>query len=136
MNRSLVWQVENVLSYDKTLGNTASGYIWDKSVPGNKGQNLAAQTATSRKNTLIKPNLGFALGPRNIKQQACIFTSPHRLSSQFAVSATTTANVYDPATVRRDGFVQLRSNNLYAIFPRHPLVNFTNDTFLKNVPIG
>ncbi|MDD4256438.1 MAG: TonB-dependent receptor [Bacteroidales bacterium] len=136
MNRSLVWQVENVLSYDKTFGKHSIQAILGQSAQGNMGQNLAGGNRYLQEEDPYKANLGFATGTQEYQTASGYVYTPHRLSSLFArISYNYSERYMIQATVRRDGSSNFGANNLYAIFPSASIGwNFTNETFLKNRP--
>ncbi|MFA6325895.1 MAG: SusC/RagA family TonB-linked outer membrane protein, partial [Bacteroidales bacterium] len=118
MNRSLVWQVENVLSYDKTFGKHSIQAILGQSAQGNMGQNLAGGNRYLQEEDPYKANLGFATGTQEYQTASGYVYTPHRLSSLFArISYNYSERYMIQATVRRDGSSNFGANNLYAIFP-------------------
>lgn len=136
MNRSLVWQIENVLSYDKTFGQHSFQALIGQSAQGNMGQNLSGGNRYLQEENPYKANMGFATGTQEYQTASGYVYSPHRLSSLFArVSYNFGERYMVQATVRRDGSSNFGPNNLYAIFPSASIGwNITNEPFMKNKP--
>ncbi|MDD2289002.1 MAG: TonB-dependent receptor [Bacteroidales bacterium] len=136
MNRSLVWQVENVLSYEKQFGSHFIQALVGQSAQGNMGQNLSGGNRYLQEEDPYKANMGFATGTQEYQTASGYVYTPHRLASLFARVSYNFAERYMlQATVRRDGSSNFGLNNLYAIFPSASVGwNFTNENFLANRP--
>ena len=135
-DRGTVWQIENVLTYDKTFGDHTFNVVLGQSAMKNTGWTLGAN-----RNYLIdvnKPYINFASGlAENGDRDGWGGPSnPHTLSSMFARLSYNYAERYMlQATVRRDGSSRFGSNNKYATFPSFSLGwNVTNESFMKNAP--
>lgn len=136
MNRSLVWQVENTLSYSNTFGRHTVQALIGQSAQGNQGQNLSGGNRYLQEENPYKANMGFATGTQEYQTASGYMYSPHRLSSLFARVSYDYAERYMlQATVRRDGSSNFGPNNLYAIFPSASVGwNITNEKFMENRP--
>ena len=135
-DRGTVWQLENVLTYDKTFGDHTFNVVLGQSAMKNTGWTLGA----SRWNLidLNKPYINFASGlAENGERDGWGGPSnPHTLSSMFARLSYNYAERYMfQATVRRDGSSRFGTNNKYATFPSFSIGwNITNEPFMKNAP--
>ena len=135
-DRSTVWQIENVLTYDKTLGDHSFNVVLGQSAMKNTGWTLGA----SRRGLidLSKPYIDFASGlAENGDRDGWGGPSdPHTLSSLFARLSYNYAERYMlQATVRRDGSSRFGTNNKYATFPSFSLGwNITNEPFMQKRP--
>ncbi len=135
-DRGTVWQIENVLTYDKTFGDHTFNVVLGQSAMKNTGWTLGAS-----RNYLIdenKPYINFASGlAENGDRDGWGGPSnPHTLSSMFARLSYNYAERYMlQATVRRDGSSRFGSNNKYATFPSFSLGwNITNEKFMEKRP--
>lgn len=135
-DRGTVWQIENVLTYDKTFGDHSINVVLGQSAMKNTGWTLGA----SRWNLidLNKPYINFASGlAENGERDGWGGPSnPHALSSMFARLSYNYAERYMfQATVRRDGSSRFGTNNKYATFPSFSLGwNVTNEPFMQKRP--
>lgn len=134
-DRGTVWQIENVLTYDKTIGDHTFNIVLGQSAMKNTGWTLGAS-----RNYLIdvnKPYINFASGlAENGDRDGWGGPSnPHTLSSMFARLSYNYAERYMlQATVRRDGSSRFGSNNKYATFPSFSLGwNVTNEPYLQKI---
>ena len=131
-----MWQIENVLTYDKTFGDHSINVVLGQSAMKNTGWTLGA----SRWNLidLNKPYINFASGlAENGERDGWGGPSnPHALSSMFARLSYNYAERYMfQATVRRDGSSRFGTNNKYATFPSFSLGwNVTNEPFMQKRP--
>ncbi len=135
-DRGTVWQLENVLTYDKTINNHTFNVVLGQSAMKNTGWTLGAS-----RNDLIdesKPYINFASGlaENGDRDGWGGRSNPHTLSSLFARLSYNYAERYMlQATVRRDGSSRFGSNNKYATFPSFSLGwNTTNEEFMSNRP--
>lgn len=134
-DRGTVWQIENVLTYDKTIGDHTFNVVLGQSAMKNTGWTLGAS-----RNGLIdvnKPYINFASGlAENGDRDGWGGPSnPHSLSSMFARISYNYAERYMfQGTVRRDGSSRFGSNNKYATFPSFSLGwNVTNEPYLQKI---
>lgn len=153
--QNVTWQVENTLTYDKTIGKHTFGVVLGQSALKYKGDKLGG----NRWNLVNpdKPSIDYATG--NIEYtykdvidpvtgetrkeitgatvQHGVYGGPeteHRMSSLFARFSYNYAERYMiQATVRRDGSSRFGANNLYGIFPSVSLGwNVMNEAFMES----
>lgn len=135
-DRGTVWQIENVLTYDKTFGDHTFNVVLGQSAMKNTGWTLGA----SRWNLidLNKPYINFASGlaEKGERDGWGGPSNPHTLSSMLARLSYNYAERYMfQATVRRDGSSRFGVNNKYATFPSLSLGwNITNEPFMRKAP--
>lgn len=135
-DRGTVWQIENVLTYDKTFGDHTFNVVLGQSAMKNTGWTLGA----SRWNLidLNKPYINFASGlaEKGERDGWGGPSNPHTLSSMFARLSYNYAERYMfQTTVRRDGSSRFGVNNKYATFPSLSLGwNITNEPFMRKAP--
>lgn len=135
-DRGTVWQIENVLTYDKTFGDHTFNVVLGQSAMKNTGWTLGA----SRWNLidLNKPYINFASGlaEKGERDGWGGPSNPHTLSSMFARLSYNYAERYMfQATVRRDGSSRFGVNNKYATFPSLSLGwNITSEPFMRKAP--
>ena len=117
-SRGLVWQIENVISYDKTLGDHSFNILLGQSAKENSGYSVGAS-----RNHLIsydRPYIDAATGQAaNGDMGASGAPSVKaKLASYFARASYNFDERYMiQATVRRDGSSRFGSNNHWATFP-------------------
>lgn len=140
MNRGLTWQVENLLSYDKTfLGKHSLQVILGQSAEKSTGRYLSGSSKYMVEENGDKANIDFttgtsASGDKGVSGSA---NSPHTLSSLFGRLSYNYAEKYMfQATVRRDGSSNFGPGNKYGIFPSVSAGwNLTNEKFMSNRPV-
>ena len=141
------WQIENVLSYDKTLGRHSFNVVLGQSAYKSKG----AEIGGSRWNlvNINKPSINYATGNVEFSKDAdgnitgatvehSVWGGPyteHTLSSLFARGSYNFDERYMfQFTLRRDGSSRFGSNNKYGIFPSFSLGwNFVREPYF-NMP--
>ena len=135
-DRGTVWQIENVLTYDKTIGDHTFNVVLGQSAMKNTGWTLGAS-----RNNLIdvnKPYIDYANGlAENGDMNAWGgYSDPYTMASMFARLSYNYAERYMfQATVRRDGSSRFGANNRYAVFPSFSLGwNITNEPFMQKRP--
>ncbi|MBN1181405.1 MAG: SusC/RagA family TonB-linked outer membrane protein, partial [Bacteroidales bacterium] len=139
MNRSLVWQLENVLSYEKTfLQNHNIQVMLGQSAKETTGRNIGGSNKYMVEEDPDRANLNFTTGTSSNGDQTVYggAYSPHTLSSLFGrLSYNYDERYMLQATVRRDGSSNFGPGNRFAIFPSVSLGwNLTNEEFMKNRP--
>ena len=140
------WQVDNTLSYDKTLGKHSFGIVLGQSASKFKGSELGG-SAWDLIN-IYKPSINYTNGNGQIVYSTdadgkitgatahfSTWGGPyteHRLSSLFArLSYNYDERYMAQFTVRRDGFSRFGSDNLYGTFPSFSLGwNIMNEKFM------
>lgn len=132
----LVWQLENVLMYDKTLGKHSFSVLLGQSAKKTSGSYLSG----SRKNinNYERPYIDASngLAENGDRDSSGAPTETATLASLFARASYNYDERYMlQLTVRRDGSSRFGSNNHYAVFPSFSLGwNLTNESFMKNRP--
>ena len=133
-DRGTVWQLENVLMYDKTFGKHTINVVLGQSAFENSGWTLGA----SRNNLkdYSKPWINAATGLAADGDRDG-WGGPgvnHTMSSLFArLSYNYDERYMVQGTVRRDGSSRFGSNNKYGVFPSFSLGwNVMNEKFMKS----
>lgn len=137
MNRAFVWQIENVLSYDKQFGKHYLGLTLGQSATSNMGGGVGATRRGLLEENPYKAGIWFT-NAQDYSETDLGYGSkynPHRLSSLFArLSYNYDERYMFQATVRRDGSSNFGANHLYGVFPSFSFGwNFTNEAFMENV---
>lgn len=138
MNRGLRWQVENVLSYDKTFGKHSLNVVLGQSAIQYKGRYLSGSAQDLIAIDGTKANIDFTSGLKTDGKRDVSGSrfSPHTLASYFArVSYNYDERYMLQATVRRDGSSNFGPNNKWGVFPSASLGwNVTNEKFMEHRP--
>ena len=139
------WQIENTLSYDKTIGAHSFNVLLGQSATKFKGDELGGGRwdLVNPK----KPSINYSTGDIVYSEDASgnitgasahfnVYGGPyteHRLSSMFArVGYDFDERYMFQATVRRDGSSRFGSNNKYGVFPSFSLGwNIMNENFME-----
>ena len=133
-SNGLVWQIENVIMYNKTLGDHSFDIVLGQSAKESSGSYLSGSrnNITSYDRPYIDASTGLAAdgdqsasGAPNVKA---------KLASYFARASYNFDERYMiQATVRRDGSSRFGSNNHWATFPSvSGGWNVTNEHFLED----
>lgn len=140
------WQIDNTLSYDKTIGKHTFGVVLGQSASKFKGSEIGGGAWDLI--NINKPSINYTNGngnvvydtdaDGNIKGATAHFNVwggpyvEHRLSSLFArVNYNYDERYMAQVTVRRDGSSRFGSENLYGTFPSFSLGwNITNEKFM------
>lgn len=135
MNRSMVWQVENTLSYAKEFGDHSLTVLLGQSAKASNGQYVGA-TSKYLKN-LLKPYVDNTNGIQSDGDRngwAAPFVQS-RLASIFGRVSYNYAERYMlEATLRRDGSSRFGSNNHWAVFPSVSLGwNLHKESFMEGL---
>jgi len=132
--RGYVWQVENLLSYDKTIGDHSFSVILGQTAKENSGYCLGA----SRNNLISydRPYIDAATGLAADGDMGA-WGAPYakaKLASYFARASYDFDSRYMiQATVRRDGSSRFGSNNHWATFPSVSVGwNIMNEKFMES----
>lgn len=133
MNRGVVWQVENTLTYNKTFAEKHNVTVMlGQSAMESTGYQLGASRMYLTEEDPEKANLNFAQSLREDNDGWGSLYADYRLSSLFARASYDYDNRYMvQATVRRDGSSRFGANNRFAIFPSASVAwNIKNESFL------
>lgn len=139
MNRSLSWQVENILSYNKTFGEHTVAAILGQSALSSSSSNVGASA-----NGLMYPYDPYKISVNNTLGQTINGdrngwgswnSIPYRLASYFGrVSYNYAERYMAEVTVRRDASSRFGDNNKWGTFPSFSLGwNIKNESFMKDV---
>ncbi len=133
-DRSLVWQIENLLSYDKTIGDHSFSVILGQSAKESSGRYLGGSrnNVVSYDRPYIDASTGLAADG-----DMTVWGAPYaksKLASYFArVSYDYDARYMIQATVRRDGSSRFGANNHWATFPSVSVGwNIMNEKFMES----
>lgn len=135
-NKGTVWQIENTLTYDKTIGKHSFGIVLGQSAFKNKSDYLGG----NRWNLVNpdKPSIDYATG--QVLDGVAQFgvyggnNVEHRLSSLFGrISYNFDEKYMFQATIRRDGSSRFGTNNKYGTFPSVSIGwNVMNEKFMES----
>lgn len=144
--KSTTWQVENTLTYDKTIGKHTFGVVLGQSALKYKGDYLSGNRWNLT--NVDKPSIDYATGNIDyVKDASGNITgatvqygvsggnyTEHRMSSLFArLSYNYDERYMFQATVRRDGSSRFGTNNKYGTFPSFSAGwNVMNEAFMDN----
>ncbi len=132
--RGLVWQIENLLSYDKTIAEHTFSVILGQSAKESSGYYLGGSRnhITNYNRPYIDASTGLAADGDMTAWGAPQAKS--RLASYFArVSYDYDSRYMIQATVRRDGSSRFGSNNHWATFPSVSVGwNVMNEKFMES----
>ena len=139
MNRSLLWQVENVLTYDKTFGKHSISVLLGQSALRSSSSNVGASAnglmyAYDPWKITVNNTLGQQKdGDRN--GWGSWNSIVYSLASYFArVSYNYDERYMLEATVRRDGSSRFGANNKWGNFPSVSAAwNFRNEEFMSSL---
>ena len=138
MNRGYTWQIENVLTYDKTISQHTFNVVLGQSAERNTGRRLYGMAKDLIAYMGDKANIDFTTslpnnGNRNTEGG---LTDPNSLASYFGRLSYNFAERYMlQLTVRRDGSSRFGENNKWGTFPSVSLGwNLTNESFMEKRP--
>ena len=138
MNKNLTWQIENTLSYDKTIGEHHFNVLLGQSALKYTGRQLGGANYDMKDEKNPRPNISFTTGLAADGDQSVYggAFAPHTLASIFARASYDYKGRYMAQfTVRRDGSSNFGPDNHYATFPSFSLGwNITEESFLANRP--
>jgi len=138
MNRESTWQIENILTYDKTFNGHSFAVVVGQSAKERTGRRLKGQRYDMIDINVGKPNLDFTNGLQSDGKhwaEGGLFT-PETLASYFGrLSYNYDERYMLQATVRRDGSSRFGPNNKWATFPSVSVGwNITNEKFMEDRP--
>ena len=133
-DRGTVWQIENVLSYDKEIDKHSFGVVLGQSAFENSGWTLGGSRRDLR--SYDKPYISAAEGLQADGKMS-VWGGPstrHTMSSLFArLSYNYDERYMFQGTIRRDGSSRFGTNNKYGTFPSVSLGwNIMNENFMKD----
>jgi TonB-linked SusC/RagA family outer membrane protein len=132
-DRGTVWQLENVLSYDKVFGPHTINVVLGQSAFENSGWTLGASRNNLKDYNKPWVNAATGLAADGDRDGWGGPGVKHTMSSLFARLSYNYGERYMfQGTVRRDGSSRFGSNNKYGTFPSVSLGwNVMNESFLK-----
>ena len=122
--QSFSWQLENVLSYNKTIGKHSFSAILGQSAFRSKGQQLGGSRMDLSEENFSKPYIDNATGLQEDGRMNIYgaYYTEHRLASYFARADYNYDERYmAQVTVRRDGSSRFGINNKWGTFPSFSL---------------
>lgn len=138
MNRGYTWQIENVLTYDKTIGSHSFNVVLGQSAERNTGRRLYGEAKDMIAYIGDKANIDFTTSlPNNGNRNTSGgLTNPHSLASYFGRISYNFAERYMfQLTMRRDGSSRFGENYKWGTFPSVSLGwNLTNESFMEKRP--
>lgn len=132
----LVWQLENVLMYDKTINEHSFSVLLGQSAKKSTGTQLGGNRFGII--NLDRPYIDASNGLQENGEMG-VYGGPKDEATLASLFARASYN-YDErymlqVTVRRDGSSRFGSNNHYAVFPSFSLGwNLTNEKFMEKRP--
>lgn len=134
---SNVWQLENVLTYDKTIGDHSFSVVLGQSAKKSTGSYLSGS-----RNHIInysRPYIDASTGLAADGDQS-VSGAPYEIATLASLFGRVSYNYAErymiQVTVRRDGSSRFGPNNHYAVFPSVSLGwNLTNEKFMSNRPV-
>ena len=136
MNRGLVYQIENYLTYNKTFVEKHNLTVTlGQSSSAEQGRNINASRMYLTEEDPDKANMGFATSQREDNDGGGSLYVDYRLSSLFARASYDYDNRYMiQATVRRDGSSRFGPGRRFAIFPSASAAwNVKNEPWMQDV---
>ncbi|MGL4993513.1 MAG: SusC/RagA family TonB-linked outer membrane protein [Bacteroidales bacterium] len=138
MSLGHVWQLENILSYDKEIAGHSFAIMVGQSAKKTTGKTVGAFNYDLIEEDPGKGNLGFTSGLRengDVNGWGYIH-SPHTMASYFGRASYNYKERYmAQVTLRRDGSSNFGPDNKWAIFPSFSLGwNITNESFMESRP--
>lgn len=134
-NEGLVWQLENLLSYDKTIGDHSFSIILGTSAKQSSGSYVSGA-----RNNIINYNRPYidastGLAADGDQSSGGAPTVKNKLASYFGrVSYNFAERYMIQATLRRDGSSRFGSNNHWATFPSVSAGwNIMNESFMHSL---
>lgn len=138
MNRGYTWQIENLLTYDKTFGKHSVAVVLGQSAQEYKSRSLGGSAQDMVAYLGDKANLDFTTGLQSDGKRNAWggLGNPNSLASYFGRLSYNYAERYMvQATVRRDGSSRFGPNNKWATFPSVSFGwNVTNESWMQKRP--
>lgn len=138
MNRGCTWQLENILTYDKTFGAHSFAVVLGQSAKKYTGRKIGGDAYDMIAELGDKANLDFTSGLASDGKRDIYggLFDPATLASYFGrISYNYDERYMLQMTVRRDGSSNFGPNNKWATFPSVSLGwNITNESFMEKRP--
>lgn len=132
-DRGTVWQVENVVTWDKEFGGHSVNLVLGQSAMQNTGKTLSGSVQNLKDMSKPYMNNSSAEQSRGEMSASGGPSNEHTLSSYFVRGSYNYDERYmAQVTVRRDGSSRFGSNNRYATFPSFSLGwNVLNEPYVE-----
>lgn len=138
MNRALTWQIENVLTYDRSFDVHSFAVVLGQSAKENKSKRLWGRGTDMIAYDENKANIDFTTGLASDgkRESEGGYRNPSKLASYFGrLSYNFDERYMFQFTIRRDGSSNFGPKNKWATFPSVSLGwNLTNEKFMENRP--
>lgn len=138
MNRGCTWQLENIMTYDKTFNGHSFALVLGQSAKKYTGRTLKGEGTDMIALLGDKANIDFTSGLASDGKQLASGGKfdPSTLASYFGrLSYNFDERYMLQLTVRRDGSSNFGANNKWATFPSVSLGwNLTNEKFMEDRP--
>ncbi len=138
MNRGYTWQIENLLTYDKTFGDHSFAVVLGQSAQRYTSRRVGGAAYDMVAYLEDKANIDFTTGLASDGKQSVYggAGNPNSLASYFGRLSYNYAERYMfQFTVRRDGSSRFGQNNKWATFPSVSLGwNLTNEKWMEERP--
>lgn len=138
MNRGCTWQLENILTYDKTFGAHSFSVVLGQSAKKYTGRKIGGSAYDMIAEMEDKANLDFTSGLASDGKRDVYggLFDPSTLASYFGrISYNYNERYMLQLTMRRDGSSNFGPNNKWATFPSVSLGwNITNESFMEKRP--
>ena len=135
MNRGYTWQIENVLTYDKTFGDHSFSVVLGQSAERYTSRQVGGNRYDLIDYIADKANINFCTGLASDGRQSVYGGAgdPNSLASYFGRLSYNFAERYMlQVTVRRDGSSRFGANNKWGTFPSVSVGwNLTNEPFMQ-----
>ncbi|MCR5519815.1 MAG: SusC/RagA family TonB-linked outer membrane protein, partial [Bacteroidales bacterium] len=135
--QNLGWQLENVLSYNKTIGKHSFSAILGQSAYRYRGQQVGGSRMDLAADKYGKPYIDNATGLAEDGRMSVYgsYYTEHRLASYFVRADYNYDERYmAQVTVRRDGSSRFGANNKWGVFPSFSLGwNIYKESFLEDI---
>ena len=135
MNRGMVWQVENTLTYTKSFNDKHNLTVMaGQTALSSTGRSINASRMYLTEEDPNKANMGFATSQREDNDGGGSLYNDYKLSSLFARASYDYDNRYMiQATVRRDGTSHFGPGCRFTIFPSASVAwNIKNEPWLQD----
>lgn len=138
MNRGYTWQIENVLTYDKTFGEHSFAVVLGQSAERYTSRYVGGSAYDLVALIEDKANIDFTTGLASDGRQTVYggAGNPNSLASYFGrLSYNISERYMFQFTLRRDGSSRFGQNNKWGTFPSVSLGwNITNESWLQKRP--
>ncbi|MCK9159796.1 MAG: TonB-dependent receptor [Bacteroidaceae bacterium] len=130
--RGATWQIDNVLSYDKTFGKHSITAMLGQSATKNWQEDVGGQNYYLQSDDADKAWIDYCTGTTDVQSAWGSKSADHTLASYFGRLDYSYGDRYMAEfTIRRDGSSNFGPDNRYAVFPSLSAGwNVTNENFM------